>query len=385
MLQALSLVNSLIRLLRSFSVRLSGPPIDVAFVSHVFSLHARSRNELPQVRHRRSTFSILWLLLLVCIETNSINAQSNQQIPQQNTDALSIEEVRWCKNEVYRLAGEAKEVDQNDYWEIHDYNLHVKRYRSLCLNRSSPPNSANRVTKELTAVAKEGIRDAGIRRFAFGRINRNENRVYVTSMQTRVFESSHPNALQVGDLRKWEEAFLLGKSRAERVEIEWLMGTQPTRKTGWIAASSYSRGNGRQVREAYCRANKGAPVGAGELLHGTLSRARFMLLQVRNSTAQDAYVKLLDPGKKVAVSFLVKARANRTINGLPKGEYEIAFATGSEFSRGCGSFVKRGFSGWVSQPVVFDDHSYEWAISLQTPEREITVHDTRAYAEFDAL
>ena len=94
-----------------------------------------------------------------------------------------------------------------------------------------------------------------------------------------------------------------------------------------------------------------------------------MLLQIRNSTPQDAYVKLLDPTKKVTVSFLVTARSNRTINGLPQGEYEIAFATGSEFSRGCDSFVKRGFSGWVSQPIIFDNHSYEWAISLQTPDR----------------
>ena len=385
MSQALSLVNSPNRLLRRFSVYLQQPITDVAFVNRFFLSYTRSRNELPRVRHGRTVISIFWLLLLFCIETNPITAQSNQQIPQQNTDALSIEEVRWCKNEVYRLAGEANEVDQNDYWEIHDYNLHVTRYRSLCLDRSSPPNSASRITNELTSVVKQGNREAGVRRFAFSRINRNENRIYVTSMQTRVFESSHPNAIQVGDLRQWEEAFLLGKSRAERVQIEWLMGTQPTRKTGWIATSSYSRGNGRQVREAYCRANKGTPVGADELLHGTLSRDRFMLLQVRNSTPQDAYVKLLGPDKKVTVSFLVTARSNRTINGLPKGEYEIAFATGSEFSRGCGAFVKRGFSGWVSQPVVFDDHSYEWAISLQTPEREITVHDTRAYAEFDAL
>ena len=325
------------------------------------------------------------MLLLLCVVASPIYGQPNQQIPQMNSNALSMEEVRWCRHEVFRLAGEASEVRQSDYWEIHDYNLHVRRYRSLCLNRASAPNSDGLITKELTPVAKQGIRDAGVRRFAYGRINRNENRIYVTSTHTSVFESSRSDSVRVGDLRQWEEAFLLGESHAERVEIEWLMGTKPNRKTGWIDKSSYSRGNGRQAREAYCHANKGTPIGADELLHGTLSRDRFMLLQIRNATPQDAYVKLLDPTKKVTVSFLVTARSNRTINGLPQGEYEIAFATGSEFSRGCDSFVKRGFSGWVSQPIIFDNHSYEWAISLQTPDREITVHDTRAYAEFESL
>lgn len=354
-------------------------------MSRVISSHADSKNELQRARHRRIAFSGFWLLLLLCVVASPLYAQSNQHVPQPNSNALSIEEVRWCKNEVYRLAGEATEVDQNNYWEIHDYNLNVRRYRSLCLNRSSAPNSASLITKELTPVAKQGIRDAGIRRFAFGRINRNENRIYVTASRTKVFESSRPDAMQVGDLRRWEEAFLLGESQAERVEIEWLIGTKPTRNTGWIDKSSYSRGKGRQARESYCNANKGAPIGADELLHGTLSRDRFMLLQIRNSTPQDAYVKLLGPGKKVVVAFVVTARKNRTINGLPRGEYEIAFATGSEFSRGCDSFVKRGFSGWVSQPIIFDNHSYEWAISLQTPERELAVHDRRAYAEFDSL
>ena len=150
-------------------------------MSRVLSSHAALENELPRVLHRRSRLFGLWMLLLLCVVASPIYGQPNQQIPQMNSNALSMEEVRWCRHEVFRLAGEASEVRQSDYWEIHDYNLHVRRYRSLCLNRASAPNSNGLITKELTPVAKQGIRDAGVRRFAYGRINRNENRIYVTS------------------------------------------------------------------------------------------------------------------------------------------------------------------------------------------------------------
>ena len=306
-------------------------------------------------------------------------------MPEQNSNPLSIEELRWCRHEVLRLAGEAKEVDQNEYWEIHDYNQNVQQYRSLCLNRQSLADVTRRVSNELTPTAKQGIRDAGVRRFAFGRVNRDENRIYIQSKRTNVFESSAPDAAIVADLRQWEEAFLTSQTTEKRVEIEWLMGVPQVRQTGWIDESSYSRGNGRVARETYCRANQGAPIADDELIHGELSRNRFMLLQIHNTSPQDAYIKLLSPTKRIVVAFLVAAQSNRTINGLPQGEYQVAYATGFEFSRGCESFVKRGFAGRVSQPIVYDTHSYEWAIAIQTPPSESTSRDTRAYIDFEAL
>lgn len=354
-------------------------------VNRILPFHAVGKNQRPRTRHGSCSFPWIWLLLLFFIVTKPTPAQSNQQVPQPDSEPLSIEELRWCKNEVFRLSGEAKEVDQSEYWEIHDYNQNVTRYRNLCLNRTSLADAAQRISNELTPTAKQGVRDAGVRRFAFSRLNRNENRIYVTSERAKVFQSNRPDAPQVAELRQWEEAFLLGRTQSNRVEIEWLIGIPQIRNTGWIVKSDYSPGNGKQAREAYCRANQGAPVQANELVLGNLSRDRFMLLQVHNLAPQDAYVKLLQTDRNVIVSFLVAAHSNRTINGLPQGEYEIAYATGFEFSRGCGSFVKRGFTGRVSQPIIFDDHSYEWAISIKTPTGVTTARDTRAYSEFESL
>lgn len=340
---------------------------------------------------RKATFFGKNACLLACllpflvIGTNPVTAESNLHVPKPGTHPLSIDELRWCRTEVYRLAGEAKEVVPNDYWDIYDYNENVQRYRSVCLDRTYSPDAARRISSELTPAAKQGMRDAGTRRFAFSRVQRNKNRIYVASTETRAFDASNLDSAAVANLRQWDEAFLLGKNEANRVEIEWVAGIPPARMTGWIDQSSFSPGNGGEAREAYCRANRGAPVGPNELLHGSLTRERFMLLQVRNPTPQDAYVKLLRPGQGVVVAFVVKAGFTRTINGLPQGEFEVAYATGIEFSRGCRSFVKRGFTGRVSQPIIYDDHSYEWEISLRTPSMSLSSRDTNAYAEFEAL
>lgn len=369
------------------------------------SFNARDRPTTPKLKHmscgtslfrnrrygRWCIYHLRWALLYIGlfittgVVTEHSLARPNQQIPEPGTKPLSIEELRWCRTEVHLLAGEAKEVDQNEFWEIYDYNENVRQYRNRCVERTSSQNAARQIDSELTPDTKQGIRDAGARRFAFGRVTRDANRVYVAPTHTGVFEASARDATEIDILRQWDEAFLLGKRESSRVEIEWLVGLPPVRNTGWISATSYRQGNGREAREIYCRANQGVPLEPDDLVRGTPSRDRFMLLQVRNPTPQDAYVKVIRPNKDVVVAFLVKAGTRRTINGLPIGEFGVAFATGLEFSRGCDSFVKRGFAGRVSQPIIFDEHSYEWEISLQTPSMDITARDTRAYAEFEAL
>lgn len=349
------------------------------------TLYSFSRSAPLVVFRATSACFYVCLLALFILETNPAVAEPSQSVPKRGNTPLSVEELRWCRAEVLRLAGEAKEVDQSDYWEIYDYNENIRRYRDVCLDRDFSQDTARRISNELTPAAKQGMRDAGSRRFAYSRVQRNENRIYVTSNGTSVFNASRPDSAHVAKLRQWDEAYLLGGSAANRVEIEWLTGIPSTRKTGWIDQSSYSFGDGGQARATYCRANRGAPIAPDELLHGTLSRDRFMLLQIRNPTSQDAYVKLLRPGGGVVVAFVIKAGFTRTINGLPKGEFEVVFATGIEFSRGCNSFVKRGFAGRVSHPIIFDDHSYEWEISLRTPSMDISSRDTNAYAEFEAL
>lgn len=340
---------------------------------------------------RRWTFHQTWVCLLICLLTTNgsfaerTSAKANLLKPKPGNEPLSIEELRWCRTELLLLAGEAKEVDQNEYWEIYDYNRNVRNYRNRCVDRTFSQEAARRIKTEQSTEVKQGIQDAGIRRFAFGRVTRDASRVYVTSTRTSVYEASDRAAAKIDFLRHWDEAFLLGKREAGRVEIEWLVGLPPVRNTGWIIETSFRLGNGRVAREIYCRANQGAPLEPDELVRGTPSRDRFMLLQVRNPTPQDAYVKVIRPDKDVVVAFLVGARTSRTINGLPIGEFEVAFATGLEFSRGCDSFIKRGFAGRVTQPIIFDEYSYEWEISLQTPSLEISARDTKAYAEFEAL
>ena len=64
-------------------------------------------------------------------------------------------------------------------------------------------------------------------------------------------------------------------------------------------------------------------------------------LVVDNGAADDAYVKLIGESGEVALSVYVAARQTALVESIPVGSYEIAFATGSHFSRGCDSFSRR--------------------------------------------
>ena len=321
------------------------------------------------------------------MQTDIAVSQPGEELPTVGDEPLSLEQLRWCRNEVIRLQGEATEVNQEQYWEIYAFNENIRRYRTLCSDRATVQEHADSVSIEQTTEVRQGIRNAGARRFAFSRIERSDRRIYVTAKEAKVFDSASQDSSPITLLRQWEEAFRLKGHESNRVHIEWLDSSPLTRRTGWINETNFARGNGELIRKDFCRANKGDPLDSNELVRGTPSRDRFMLLQVHNATTKDAYVKLLQSNVNVIASFVVSSDATRTINGLPRGDYEVVFVTGTEFSRGCESFINRGHAGRLKERIIYDEYSFEWAISLQAPNSAglTSIQNMREYAEFEAL
>ncbi len=321
------------------------------------------------------------------MQTDIAVSQVGEEFPTAGDKPLSLEQLRWCRNEVIRLQGEATEVNQEQYWEIYAFNENVRRYRTLCTDRATVQEDTDSVSIELSSKARQGIRNAGARRFAFSRIKRSDRRIYVTTKVAKVFDSASQDSSKFTLLRQWDEAFRLEGHESNRVQIEWLDSSPLTRRTGWINEKNFAQGYGELIRKDFCRANKGNPLDPNELVRGTPSRDRFMLLQVHNATTKDAYVKLLQSNVNVIASFVVSADSTRTINGLPRGDYEVAFVTGTEFSRGCESFINRGHAGRLVERIIYDEYSFEWAISLQAPDSTglTSIQNMREYAEFEAL
>ena len=118
------------------------------------------------------------------------------------------------------------------------------------------------------------------------------------------------------------------------------------------------------ARTAFCRANKGDPVGPNELLQGNNSKERYMLLQVHNPTEYEAYVTLTDDRSQAITSFMVAAGSTQVVNGLPESTYAVAYVMGKEFSRGCSSFIQLKYTRSLTGKIVFTKFNPEWRVSL---------------------
>lgn len=287
-------------------------------------------------------------------------------MPTAETKVLSAPELRWCRTERLRLSGEAAAANREVYWEIFDYNQRVKRYRNLCTNKQADPRDVSAVKAELNEVAIEGMREAGARQAVYARIARQDRLMHVAMSTAAVFDRADQSRRRIAALDRWTDVYQLNGLNEDAVAIEWLEGdTELVRRTGWINTGDLAPGSGTEARTQYCRARKGPPLGTNELIRGIPSRERFMLLQVHNPASLDAYVTLTNALNGDVVSLVVPAGTTRVVNGLPESTYHAKFITGSEFSRGCESFVSLGIEGVLLEPIVFSKYNTEWAISLR--------------------
>ena len=321
----------------------------------------------------------------ICLSLGNVDAQLEERTPTTDSEKpLTLAELRWCRSEILRLNGAGTAIDQNVYWDIFDYNQRVQRYRDGCLGRTAETGATNNVNHELTESVALELRKAGVALVPLWRQQRSEIHHHVLTNETPILESTEADADTVATLPRWHDVFVIDSAVGDRAHIEWLDDAQLIRRTGWIDKQELVRGEGSRARQVHCRATKGKSLEPDELIRGSATAQRYMLLQVHNPSTQDAYVKLV-ADDSVYAAFVVAAGTQRIVNGLPKGEFNIAFITGREFSRGCESFVERGLAGRMDQPIVFNDYNYEWAIRLQIPKQKVIPSDMHSYRLFEAL
>ena len=85
-----------------------------------------------------------------------------------------------------------------------------------------------------------------------------------------------------------------------------------------------------------CRTDMGAHPNSGEVLARVLDGGGHTLKV--NGGGEDGLVKLRQDGRTV-LSFYVRAGESAGVDDIPDGTYQVLFAHGSEFSRGCGEFL----------------------------------------------
>jgi hypothetical protein len=105
---------------------------------------------------------------------------------------------------------------------------------------------------------------------------------------------------------------------------------------GFIDATRLAPGDAAAARRAFCGYNAGPPVVPGEVLarHGTGTG----VLRIDNTKPEPVILKLRDAQGTTALSVEATQGVTR-VSGLMSGSYTAEYATGTLWSRACGSFI----------------------------------------------
>jgi hypothetical protein len=117
---------------------------------------------------------------------------------------------------------------------------------------------------------------------------------------------------------------------------------------GFIDATRLAPGDAAAARRAFCGYNAGPPVAAGEVLarHGSGTA----VLRIDNTKPEPVVVKLRDAQGTTALSVQAAQGATR-VTGLVPGSYTAEYATGTLWSRACGSFIAGQRAWTLAGPV----------------------------------
>ncbi|MGE5504596.1 MAG: DnaJ domain-containing protein [Actinomycetota bacterium] len=118
---------------------------------------------------------------------------------------------------------------------------------------------------------------------------------------------------------------------------EWVKVRTPAGLEGFVAARSLYAGSGSRFKREWCTENRGTLPSAGEVLTRRVSGDNRLL--VHNDGRRDGVVKLKTLGGNTVMAFYVPATYHVGVVGIPEGTYRIEFATGTNYSRGCGVFL----------------------------------------------
>lgn len=333
----------------------------------------------------RMVFVLSLCLSVTTADDRVWGAEPEETIPDEN-DSLTLKELRWCVFEDVRLGGEYKEVDDYKKWEVDSYNARVSQYNHRCSNKGYYERDEIRVDSELTIAKRHYLEGQGALRVKKARVDGENRRVYVSDEEVRILAAPENAAAELRRVPRWGELIKTGRIQGDWHEVEWRSPSlDNVLKFGWVLGGLIERGSGSEARFAYCEKHK-----QGRASHGQVVREGFDLrsanaLSVKNGLKEDAYVKLVRKYDSAVVSLYVAANQTATLDGLPIGSYDIVFATGSKFSRGCDSFSQRGGAQRFSKGIEYDQRPAVWTVTLHSVSDGNTRASSIKYDDFDQL
>jgi len=299
---------------------------------------------------------------------------------------LSLTELRWCTLESIRVETEDRRVDSVEQWEVDYYNANVDFYNERCTNKTYYQDDQEIIDRELAAGGRQRAEQEGIARLAKARFQREARRVYVDGELAAIQSEPGETGVELGRVPRWGELLTTGRTQSQWYEVEWAPPSLDRAILyGWVFGGLIQKGSGENARFNYCETNAEGRAEHNEVVRGRLNPANPDYLKVWNGTDADAYVKLVSGSGTVVVSFLVAAGRTANLTGIPSGSYQVWFATGALFSRGCDSFSRRGFASQFGQRIDYGPASDGWEITLHAVTDGNVRTQSMSYDDFDKL
>ena len=301
-------------------------------------------------------------------------------------EKLTRSELRWCIFESARLDGEIEELDARRLWEVENYNLRSKAYQGHCLERKYSEGDKTAVDDEMTTARRLVLREQGAARVRDARAERESRRVHVKENVARVLAAPEHSAEEVGRVTQWGDLVATGREQGPWHEVEWptaAPGHAPT--AGWVLGGLLGRGSGTEGRFAYCEQRAGDRANHNDVVRREIDLHTISSFTVENGLNDNAYVKLVREQDKAVVSLFVAAKQTASLIGVPSGSYEIVYATGSNFSRGCDSFSQRGTAQKFPDRIDYGHRAVVWTVSLHGLNDGNVRADFMHYDDFDRL
>ena len=327
------------------------------------------------------------LVVLSVIGALSTDPAAAEAETEPGTDrTLSRSELRWCLFENIRIEGERDELNQHEQWEVDRYNGTVHAFNEHCRNKQYRERDHQTVESELTLERRQALKQAGAARLIAARAEREARRVYVKDQAAIVRTAPGEAASELRRVPRWGELIATGRTQGRWYEVEW---NEPSLDTalrfGWVLGGLLERGSGTVARFEHCERRAGRRAKHNEVVRGRTDNTVARALSVRNGTGMDAYVKLVNERGEVVITFLAANGLTARVSGIPRGSYELAFATGTRFSRGCDTFSEPASANRFADRLTFGSDGAGWQVTLHSVTDGNAQTRRMSYDDFDKL
>ena len=333
-----------------------------------------------------ATVGALALGLATVTAGECVSAAASEEVMPDEDDRLTGPELRWCMYESVRLDGQRDALDRRKVWEIEGYRSQSATYNESCSDRNYDKQDRTAVEQEITSDKRQALRQQGASRVEQARAEREARRVHVEAELAAVKAAPAETAEELGRVPRWGDLIETGRVEGPWHEVEWpppAPGEAPG--FGWVLGDLVEGGAGVEARFNYCEDRAGGGAQHNDVVRQDIDLDGRGWIVVDNAATDDAYIKLIGESDGVVLSVYVSAGQTALVESIPTGSYEIAFATGSHFSRGCDSFSRRLSARKFAERIEYDRRTAGWTIGLSRADAAHARTSSMNYDEFDRL